>query len=542
MVLIVKRGKVSDFTVNWRKTDSGSSSERQNGFFLLKKRKAQSNRHRQQKPIPLANFAQGIQQPLTQQPKPHAGDHSPLMAGDPPTPAARAAEANTEASRLLALAESELSAGRLRAARKHARRAALLDPASPRAALILTAASVLLADASSHHAVILLPSSSPLSASALRRHFKSLAKSLRVHPDDAVSSPAVARAAEEALGRAASAYEALTAPAPVPATFWTACAGCRLLHEFERKYVGFRLICPSCRRSFLATEVPPPPEMESPAPAPPPAKKPKTEKPEMTLAEMQLLLAKRRGAKDHKAPKSSSRSEAEEEDDDEVAEEENNRFELMAVEDSDFYNFDANRGERCVKKGQVWALYGDDDGMPRHYALVDGVLRGSQFRAQIRWLDGVEGKPCGQFKVGRLETLHSVNVFSHLVACERAARELYRVYPRKGSVWALHGSKEGNAGRRKYNIAVFLSGYSELYGASFGYLEKVEGFRSIFTRRDIGSHAVHTLQKGDLGALSHQIPVRKVSKGEGSTLPPGDCWELDPASLPAELLRVEPRK
>ncbi|OEL14739.1 hypothetical protein BAE44_0024244 [Dichanthelium oligosanthes] len=476
------------------------------------------------------------------------------MAGDPPpTPAGAAAEAGAEAERILALAEAELSAGRHRAARKHARRAALLDPASPRAAVLATAANVLAADASSHYAVLLLPddSASPLSASALRRHFKSLVKSLRVDPDAAAASPALAAAAEEALGRAAEAFEALTAPAPALATFWTACAGCRLLHEFERKYVGYRLNCPSCRRSFLAAEVPPPPEAGTPAPAPPPSKKPKIEKPEMTLAEMKLQLAKKRGAK---APKGSSRGEVEEEDGEveeedgeeeengEEVEAENNHSDLMAVVDSDFYNFDADRGERCFKRGQLWALYGDDDGMPRLYALVDGVLRSSQFRVQIRWLDGEEGKPCGQFKVGRVETVHSVNVFSHLLACERVAREVYRVYPRKASVWAFHGGQDGNAERGKYEIVVLLSGYSEQYGASFGYLEKVKGFRSIFTRRDIGTHAVHSLQKGDLGALSHQIPARKVSKGEGSALPPGDCWELDPASLPPELLRVKARK
>ncbi|PAN26157.1 hypothetical protein PAHAL_4G351700 [Panicum hallii] len=463
------------------------------------------------------------------------------MAGEPaPTPAGAAAEpeAEAEAERLLALAESELSAGRLRAARKHARRAALLDPASPRAALLATAANVLVADASSHYAVLLLPDDDSASPSALRRHFKSLVKSLRVHPDAAAASPAVAAAVEEALGRAAEAYEALTAPAPALATFWTACAGCRLLHEFERKYVGYRLMCPSCHRTFLAAEVPPPPEAGPPTPAlpPPPAKKPKTEKPEMTLAEMQLQLAKKRGAK---APKSSSRGQAEEEDGEE-AEAENNHSDLMAVVDSDFYNFDADRGERCFKRGQLWALYGDDDGMPRHYASVEGVLRGSRFRIQIRWLDGEEGKPCGQFKVGRAETLHSVNVFSHLLACERVAREVYRVYPRKASVWAFHGDQASIAGRGKYEIVVFLSGYSEQYGASFGYLEKVEGFRSIFKRRDVGAHAVQSLQKGDIGALSHQIPAKKVSKGEGSALPPGDCWELDPASLPPELLRLEP--
>ncbi|KAF8775795.1 hypothetical protein HU200_004181 [Digitaria exilis] len=464
------------------------------------------------------------------------------MAGEPAAPTTSGEAAEPESDTLLALAESELAAGDISAARKHARRAALLDPASPRAALLATAVNVLAADLSSHHAVLLLTeddSASPLPASTLRRHFKSLAKSLRAYPG---ASPAVVAAAEEALGRAAEAFEALIAPPPSQETFWTACAGCRLLHEFERKYVGYRLICPSCRRSFIAAEAPPPPEAAPPVPAPAPvlpkppsAKKPKTEKLEMTLAEMQLQLAKKR-----KARKKLSRSQVEEEDDEEV-EVENNNSDLMAVVDSDFYNFDADRGERCFKRGQLWALYGDEDGMPRHYALVDEVLRGSRFRVRIRWLDGEEGKPCGQFKVGKADTLDSVNVFSHLLTCERVARELYQVYPRKASVWAFHGGQEGNARRGKYEIVVFLSGYSDQYGASFGYLEKVKGYRSIFTRRDVGAHAVHCLQKGDLGAISHQIPTRKVSKGEGSALPPGDCWELDPASLPPELLHVDPR-
>ncbi|PWZ06532.1 hypothetical protein Zm00014a_006472 [Zea mays] len=449
------------------------------------------------------------------------------MAGEPSAAVASGPESAAEADRLLALAESELSAGRLRAARRHALRAARLYPTSPRAPVVATAANVLLADASSHHAALLLPEpddpdASPLSASELRRHFKSLVKSLRVGLDAATAAayPSVAAAAEEALGRATEAYEALTAPAP--GTFWTACAGCRLLHEFERKYVGYRLACPSCRRTFIAVEVTPPPEDEPVArrPAPqrlPPAKRP--EKMEMTLAEMQLqLVKKRRGAE---VPETSSRDlvVAEEEEDAaaEEAEAENNHLDLMPVEDSDFYNFDADRGERCFKRGQLWALYVDADGMPRHYALVD------------------------EFNVGRADTVDSVNVFSHLLACERAASEVYRVYPRKASVWALHG---GDRAKIKYDIVVILSGYDDRYGASFGYLEKVEGFRSIFTRRDIGSHAVHFLQKGDLGALSHQIPARKVPKGEGSVLPPGDCWELDPASLPPELLClcIEPPK
>jgi hypothetical protein len=41
--------------------------------------------------------------------------------------------------------------------------------------------------------------------------------------------------------------------------------------------------------------------------------------------------------------------------------------------------------------------------------------------------------------------MDSVNFFSHLLACERVANEVYRVYPRKASVWGLHGGEEGDA-------------------------------------------------------------------------------------------------
>nr|BAD29479.1 hypothetical protein [Oryza sativa Japonica Group] len=52
-------------------------------------------------------------------------------------------------------AEADLDAGHVRAARKHARQATCLDPDSPRASLLLTAVSILVADHSSHRATLL---------------------------------------------------------------------------------------------------------------------------------------------------------------------------------------------------------------------------------------------------------------------------------------------------------------------------------------------------------------------------------------------------
>lgn len=280
------------------------------------------------------------------------------MPGGPSRAADADDDDDDELSRLLSLAEADLEAGRLRAAHKHARRAARLDPDSTRASLLLTAVSVLAADDSSHRATLLLPDSphsqaSPLSPSALRRHYKSLSESLRSAPPS--SSPAVSSAVKEALRRAADAYAALAnqAAAPVPPTFWTACAGCRLLHEFDRKYVGFRLMCPSCRRTFLASEVPPPPEAEAeaePDPLPPAKKKPKTQKREMTLAEMQLQLSKKRATNNSSRLDEDDDDDNDDDDDDDEGEEQqqNNDSEMMDVEDSDFYNFDAEIGRAHV--------------------------------------------------------------------------------------------------------------------------------------------------------------------------------------------------
>ncbi|CAH2049696.1 unnamed protein product [Thlaspi arvense] len=232
----------------------------------------------------------------------------------------------------------------------------------------------------------------------------------------------------------------------------------------------------------------------------------------------------------------------------------------MAVVDSDFYDFDRDREERSFKKGQIWAIYDDDDGMPRHYGLIDEVNLASRFELQMSWLDlqsngdqllicqekmGIHIS-CGRFKVAKKTSINSVNIFSHLVDAERVAREVYWIYPRKGSIWALYDENTlGNGGnntkgkdKRSYDIVVLLTSYSEIHGLSMAYLEKVDGFKTVFKRREIGCRAVRWLEKDNVWLFSHQIPARKLSGKEASDLSK-DCWELDPASLPAELLSVE---
>ncbi|CAJ2647144.1 unnamed protein product [Trifolium pratense] len=228
-------------------------------------------------------------------------------------------------------------------------------------------------------------------------------------------------------------------------------------------------------------------------------------------------------------------------------------FEVMAVADSDFYDFDKDRVERSFKKGQVWAVYDDDDGMPRSYALIDETVSVNPFKVMISWLDlqnngdgniVSRGKlgfhiPCGRFKVAKKASISSVNVFSHVVDCDRAARQVYKIYPKKESVWALYSEASLDAGdcNRCYDIVVFLTSYSEMNGMSMAFLEKVDGYKTVFKRQESGSHAVRFLRKDEFGLISHQIPARKCPCDEAPELLK-DYWELDPASLPSNLLTI----
>lgn len=233
--------------------------------------------------------------------------------------------------------------------------------------------------------------------------------------------------------------------------------------------------------------------------------------------------------------------------------------EMLPVEDSDFHDFDKDRRERSFKKGQVWAVYDDADGMPRHYALVNEIvcvnpfevtlswlqLRSNGDEELVKWLEKGFHVSCGIFQVTRKVTIRYLKLFSHIVDCERAARELYRIYPKKGSIWAVYNnsSREGEERNQRiedkwcYNVVVSLSSYSDIHGLSIAYLEKVSGFRTVYKRREIGANAVVCLGASDIKLFSHQIPAKKLSGEESSGLPK-DCWELDPASLTPQLLTV----
>ncbi|XP_027914592.1 J protein JJJ2 [Vigna unguiculata] len=617
-------------------------------------------------------------------------------------------EPESEALRLKAMAESKFKASNnAKSALKYAKRAQRLCPHLAGVSEAVTSLTVLAAP-DWYSALGAEPFAN---SSVIRRQYKKLA--LLLHPD---KNPNVA--SEEAFKLVGEAFHLLSDRSrrreydaelrrkikAESETFWTACSTCRLLHQFQRKYMGQELVCPSCEKSFKAVET-----VQSDGDGDgegrvrsrrlklkeinkkkekigvegrvdnevgdekegklrkrmrsvgevlersKPSKRVKNGEEMMTLAEFQTevrrklqekkLKEKEKEKEDDRIETRTSQGERrralknfeglEKEKEDDRIETRNNQgerrralknfeglekekeddrietrsnqgerrralknfeglevgegralkksatlaieekrvglskrkglrsarhrdsdkgeLENMAVVDSDFYDFDKDRVERSFKKGQLWAVYDDDDGMPRNYALIDEILSLNPFEVRLSWLDvqiSGDGRivsrekmgfhiPCGRFKVARKTSVNSVNIFSHVVDCDRAARELYKIYPKKGSVWALHGEGSIDAEERKrcYDIVICLTSYNEANGLSMAYLEKVDGYKTVFRRQENGSGAIIFLGKDDMCLVSHQIPARKLICDETPELLK-DCWELDPASLPSDLLTI----
>lgn len=230
---------------------------------------------------------------------------------------------------------------------------------------------------------------------------------------------------------------------------------------------------------------------------------------------------------------------------------------LMSVPDPEFYDFDKDRIEKSFGENQVWAVYDDDDGMPRYYALIHSLVSKRPFKIEISWLNSKSNaelgplnwvgsgfsKTSGDFRIGKHMIRKNLNSFSHRVKWTKAARGVIQIFPKKGDVWALfrNWSPDWNEQTNdevihKYDMVEVLDDYHEERGVAVCPLVKVAGFRSVF-RQHFDQGEVKTIQREEMFRFSHHVPSYIISGQEAVNAPKG-CLELDPAALPLELLQV----
>ncbi|MCO5552463.1 hypothetical protein L7F22_005975 [Adiantum nelumboides] len=222
----------------------------------------------------------------------------------------------------------------------------------------------------------------------------------------------------------------------------------------------------------------------------------------------------------------------------------------MEVPDADFYNFDEDRTERHFAVSQIWATYDDDDGMPRYYARVNKILSKEPFKLQMNWLEACNPTDetlawleagfqhsCGDFKLGSVYIADQVSTFSHLVVVDKMPKGGYKIFPRKGDVWAVYKEWEFLKVRddqRGYEMVEILATYDEKKGVKVAPLYKVAGFKTIFERKP-GEQYMRWIPLLEIRRFSHQVPAHPVMAGKASGIQ-ADCLEIDPASAPMNLI------
>lgn len=227
--------------------------------------------------------------------------------------------------------------------------------------------------------------------------------------------------------------------------------------------------------------------------------------------------------------------------------------------DPDFSDFEKDRKVECFAVGQTWALYDVQNAMPRFYARIKKVLSPG-FKVvvtwlepdpdpddenQIKWIKRDLPVSCGKFRYGNSDTITNRLMFSHTVALVKGGhRNRCKIYPMKGETWALFknwdmkwNSDHVSHGKREYEyeFVEILSECVEGVGVDVALLEKVKGFESLFCRTVKEGKEKFFVTAGELLRFSHRIPSYKMIVDEVGGVPP-DSFELDPASLPINLL------
>lgn len=225
--------------------------------------------------------------------------------------------------------------------------------------------------------------------------------------------------------------------------------------------------------------------------------------------------------------------------------------EEFELPDPEFFDFDGLRSLDKFQAGQVWALYSDEDGLPKYYALIKKVdLSSERNKLTIQWLEACElpsdsettqskkiSVCCGKFRlmINRPKHYADTSAFSHQLQAEPTGkRNSVSIYPCKGEVWALYKNGKTamtfpNSKKCDYDIVEILD--RDASHVKVVILERVLGFNTVFKPCQLGESL--RIPLGDLLRFSHQVPCFRVTQEKGGGL--NGLLELDPAALPSRM-------
>jgi hypothetical protein len=204
------------------------------------------------------------------------------------------------------------------------------------------------------------------------------------------------------------------------------------------------------------------------------------------------------------------------------------------------YDFNKEKSREMFQRGQIWAIYGDRDGIPDVYVQIKKIESTATFRLHVSELEPCSPPKglkqtisCGSFKIkkAKLQIL-SPSAFSHQLKIEPMENSIYEIYPKKGEIWALYKDKNyeltsSNQGRGECHIVEVLEDSDK--SIQVVVLVRLNRSQPIFkapiTRRSKTS--IIEILREDVGRFSHQVPAFQQDDVHLS-----GCWVVNPSSIP----------
>lgn len=227
--------------------------------------------------------------------------------------------------------------------------------------------------------------------------------------------------------------------------------------------------------------------------------------------------------------------------------------EAFEIPEPEFYNFDVEKSIEKFQVGQIWAIYSDEDALPKYYGRIQKIDTVPEVtfhvawlyhclasRNTIGWVDKNIPICCGKFMVKRkIHKIVGSLSFSHQLTVEPVGKkDVVAILPRKGEIWALYKNwnielKHSELKNCEYDIVEIAEVNDEW---TLGVvLELVCGYKSVFKPQRERQKVVSVeILQTEMLRFSHQIPAFCLTMEQSESLQ--GFWELDPAAVPQCLL------
>ncbi|ESQ49579.1 hypothetical protein EUTSA_v10019946mg [Eutrema salsugineum] len=212
------------------------------------------------------------------------------------------------------------------------------------------------------------------------------------------------------------------------------------------------------------------------------------------------------------------------------------------------FDFENQRSEDKFRVHQIWAIYSNDKGMPTEYVKIKKINTKPVFKLYVTHMElyppsaETLTRPvsCGDFKlITKKAKIIPRTSFSHQVNPVDTKKNIVKVFPRKGEIWALY--KNCDSTKEEHDIVEVVRDYCDGKEIAKAVALAAKGSSSPYMiQSNQGSNAGSIdIPKAEMSnRFSHQIPAKKHTKRR-TRLGEEGYWELDPRAIPGRTMVLD---